>query len=96
MLTNYCGIGWQTIDNSAANLVFELLLLLDGVCSVEEKLQKGFVGTRIDLFDKILVIHWKPVRVLTTQNFNTHYVTTVYKNQIQVTLFWSNYLINNS
>ena len=57
MLTNYCGIGWQTTDNSAANLAFELLLPLDGVCSAKEKLQKGFVGTRIDLFHKILVIH---------------------------------------
>ena len=57
MLTNYCGIGWQTTDNSAANLAFELLLPLDGVCSAKEKLQKGFVGTRIDLFFKILVIH---------------------------------------
>ena len=43
MWTNYCGIGWQTTDNSAANLVFELLSPLDGVCSVEEKLQKGLL-----------------------------------------------------
>ena len=40
MLTNYCGIGWQTTDNSAANLVFELLSPLDGVCSVEENFKR--------------------------------------------------------